>query len=246
MNPLLYKIKTSIFSGETHTILFLGDSTTSTEWVFPSWRSIFEYVLKLHLEDSKAGWNLSWWNLKFINSSLDGSTTKDILGRIDSDILKYEPNLFVGLFGDNDIDKFSEVEHGENTRNIIRKLSANIDDVIYSPGITTANEYHNGRYKDYIAEEKVDSIKLPNIHSLNMFEKYKSFDHKKFYTNLLPQHEKFLNDGKGGNFDAFHPNPLGNAYMAKILLEEIFDISFDPEKFMEGVRDDTVKYPQWQ
>lgn len=251
MNQLLNSIKKKIFTGQNYVILFSGDSTTSTEWVFPSWRAVLEYVLKMHLEkagkstsDSLNAWAYSWWNMKFINSSMNGATTQDIIDRMDNDILKFKPDLFIGIFGDNDVDKISEQLHGEQIRTILTRLTASISDVVYSPGITIANDYHNQRNKEYIAEENVESLETSNLHYVNMYEEFAKYDHKRFFTGLYAwPDEEYLSDGKGGKFDAFHPNSLGNAYIAKILLKELFDIEFDPEGFIEDVRNG-VKYPR--
>ncbi len=46
--------------------------------------------------------------------------------------------------------------------------------------------------------------------------------------------------------DPIHPNALGNVYIAKMFLEEVFGIEVNPEKFLDDTRSDTVKYPRWK
>lgn len=36
-----------------------------------------------------------------------------------------------------------------------------------------------------------------------------------------------------GDIDPHHPNQLGNAYIAKVILKETFDVDFDPEKYIK-------------
>ena len=40
---------------------------------------------------------------------------------------------------------------------------------------------------------------------------------------------------KAGEIDPSHPNQLGNAYIAKVLLDKIWGIKFDPEKYIKNV-----------
>lgn len=237
MNTLLYEIKKSISSNQTYTILFYGDSTTSTEWVFPSWRAILEYAIKMSLENTRAGWNLSWWNLKFINSGLDGATTQDLIERLDRDVFRYQPNLLIGILGDNDVDKFSVEQHGRNIRTLLDLISQKIPHTVYSPGLTTINPTHNKKYAELIKAESLESLDSTKIHLVNLFEEFKKYNHERFFTFEFNKGEEFLSDGAGGKIDAFHPAAQGQAYIAKILLERIFDIQFDPELFLKTWRE---------
>ncbi|MEA3449779.1 MAG: hypothetical protein U9Q85_02265 [Patescibacteria group bacterium] len=47
-----------------------------------------------------------------------------------------------------------------------------------------------------------------------------------------------------GAIDFGHPNQLGNAYIAKIILKEIFDIDFDPELYIKETLEGK-KYPSY-
>ncbi len=98
-NPLLQDLKSKISVDEKFRILFYGDSTASCEWVFPNWRSIIEYVLKMHLEDftDTPNWSLSWRNLNFINASLNGATTQDFIERLERDVVSYSPDMIIYL-----------------------------------------------------------------------------------------------------------------------------------------------------
>jgi len=47
---------------------------------------------------------------------------------------------------------------------------------------------------------------------------------------------------EGGESDLEHPNQLGNAYIAKIILKEVFDIDFDADKYIRETFEG-LKYP---
>lgn len=45
--------------------------------------------------------------------------------------------------------------------------------------------------------------------------------------------------------DPVHPNSLGNIYIAKMILENAFGISVNPEKFLKEIRSDRIKSCGW-
>ncbi len=56
---------------------------------------------------------------------------------------------------------------------------------------------------------------------ISMFVLYKKYPTEKFFT--------FLDEG---DIDLQHPNQLGNAYIAKVILKEVFNVEFDPDKYI--------------
>jgi len=251
MTTLLEDIKSVISLDQKFKIVFYGDSTTSTEWVHPNWRGIIEYVVKMELEDfepAKGGtgsWNYSWWNLNFINSGLNGATTKDFLNRLSKDVFTYSPDMIIAITGDNDVDKITEKEHAENHRKILTRLTNKIKHVYYATSIYTAQDTHNAKYKGYVKElAKVFPFK--DVTFIDLFELYSKYPIERFYTYVIDKEdEECLTDEKGGNTDTMHPNALGNAYIAKILLKEIFGLEFDPEMYIADLNSG-LKYPRYK
>jgi hypothetical protein len=77
---------------------------------------------------------------------------------------------------------------------------------------------------------------------VDLFNIYKSFPLRKFYT--FKSEENVPEHIKEGEIDFLHPNQLGEAYVAKAVLKEVFGIEFDPELYWK----DTLageKYPKY-
>ena len=75
-----------------------------------------------------------------------------------------------------------------------------------------------------------------------MFNLYKRFPLEKFFTFI--SEENPVAGIKEGEIDPDHPNQLGNAYIAKLILEEVFSLDFNPEIYIN----DTLKgekYPKY-
>ena len=79
-----------------------------------------------------------------------------------------------------------------------------------------------------------------NFFKIDMFNIYQNYSTEKFFT--------FISEGnpvegvKAGDLDLQHPNQLGNAYIAKIILKEIFGINFDADEYIKDTLEGK-KYP---
>ncbi len=212
-------------------IVFLGDSITSAEWVHPNWRDAVEYVLKIELSEKLNDWNLPSWGIRCINSGFDGATTRDWLSKIKTDVLDYKPDMVIVMGTINDMNlKIPSDETKNNIEQLLNALTSNVTSVIYSTDLVTNNNDYNQKYQEYLS--KVTSL-FPrnNILFINMYEEFKKLDLNKFFT-----FESIGNDVVGikqGDLDFIHPNQLGNAYIAKIILDKVFNIKFDPEKYIQ-------------
>lgn len=236
------QIKDYLIKNNKFRIVFVGDSTTSTEWIHPNWREIVEYIVKEELEKIITEWKIPSWGIRGINFGMDGATTEDILNKTD-EILDYKPDLIIGLMGGNDIYKNISVEKSiDNIKNILNKLIKKVPYIFWcnsTPALTGSLE--NEKYKPY-AEETL-KIKLSgNIRLFDMFNEYQKHDLSKFFT--FKSEENLVVGIKEGELDKQHPNMLGNAYIAKILLKEIFGIEFNPEKYLETLLNGE-KYPEY-
>lgn len=231
----LGEIKTKLQKDGKYWIAFVGDSLTSCEWVHPNWREIVEYVLQNEMTKFSNDWKMSEWGIKGFNFGYDGSTTKDILEKINT-IKSINPDLVILMIGGNDVYFGIKVE--EHIKNIQKILISFSDRIVFSTDNCFWNKRESLKYLPYIlADEKINYQKF-----INLFEKSKSFPSKKIYTY---KSEAILEMNiKEGDLDYVHPNQLGNAYIAKIILKEVFDISFDPEKYIKTTLDG-LKYPEY-
>ena len=223
-------------------IAFLGDSITSQEWVHPNWREIVEYVLKMELDNYFNDFKKNWWKLHFVNLGFNGCSTQDVIEMMEDHILCFEPNLTLFMLGDNDMYmNISPSMHKKNIENILDSITQSGAEAILMSAPFTTNEEHNKKYEKYLAEEK--SL-FPKDRSdfLNMYEEHKKFNIAKFYTFVS---EENVEAGiKEGDIDFLHQNTLGNAYIAKVILEKIFDIQFNPEKYLKSLGMGE-KYPEY-
>lgn len=211
-------------------IAFLGTSLTSAEWVHPNWREIVEYVLKEALEEQFTDWRVPSWGIRCINAGFDGANTKDLINLLEKNVIAYEPDLVIVLATSNDI--FSEItpgRHKENIKSIINMLVAKNIKVVYCTNICTNNSAYNEKYLPYL-NEALSLFPYKGVPAINMLEAFENYPLDKFFTFVSSGNE--VVGIKPGELDYIHPNQLGNAYIAKVFLDRIFGISFDPEKYI--------------
>lgn len=240
----LENIKNSLESTGKFWIAFTGDSITSTEWVHPNWREIVEYVLKEEITKKfHADWKLSSWGIRCFNFGFDGSTTKDILEKI-PDILLVKPDLLIGLMGGNDPTFAVSVEQSvQNVQQIITVLNQNGTKVAWCT--STPAGYGSKKNPEYEPYAKALVSQLQNTNQsqiIDMYTIYQQFPLDKFFT--FTSEEIPVEGIKAGDPDVQHPNQLGNAYIAQVILQEVFGIPFDPERYIETTLSGE-KYPQY-
>lgn len=225
-------IKKHIESGKIYKIVFFGDSITSTEWVHPNWREIVEYVVKEEVKKLIDDWKLPSWNIRCINSGLDGSTSADWLDKVDEYVLSYKPNLAISIFGGNDtLFNISSKDHGDNLQKLFELMSGGADKYYFCTTTPYLNSNKNIEYQPFLEAEK-DLILKENVKFVELFNLYLDFPLKRIFTFI--EEEGNPEAGiKPGGLDWGHPNQLGNAYIAKVQLKEIFGIEFDPEQYMK-------------
>ena len=104
----LSDVKDKLKKDGKYWIAFIGDSITSCEWVHPNWREIVQYVLNDKLKGD--------WGFRCFNFGYDGSTTKDILEKVDY-IKSVNLDLVILMIGGND--PFLNVSVTDRINNII-------------------------------------------------------------------------------------------------------------------------------
>lgn len=220
----LEKIKEKLESNKRYWIAFSGDSITSCEWVHPNWREIVEYVLKDQLNYD--------WGIKTFNLAYDGSTTRDLVVRVE-EIKMFKPDLVIMLTGAND--PFHGNIKPEETVGNVTKIKSNLEKegikVVVGTDICPGDKWAEGEFWPY-----AEGLNNSGLDVVKVFEESKKFPRERIFTFIS---EQDIPDErvKKGEKDFWHPNQLGNAYIAKVILEKVFGIEFDPEKFIEETRE---------
>lgn len=223
-------------------IAFTGDSITSCDSVHPNWREILIYVLQSEMtEYLKGEWKTPEWGIKGFNFAYDGATTKDIIEHVD-DILMVKPDLVIGLMGANDyLFEINPEKHVENIQKIANKINQLKSKVVWSTSTPAGKgSKRNKEYEPYgQAFLKAD---LKNISKVDIYSLFQQTPTEKFFTFIS---EEIPIEGiKEGDSDLEHPNQLGNAYIAKYMLKEIFGIEFNPDKYIATTLSGE-KYPDY-
>lgn len=241
----LEDIKKSLQNTGKFWISFVGSSTTSCEWVHPNWREIVEYVLKQELIKQLGDneWKIPSWGIRCFNFGYDGATTKDIIKKL-PDILLVKPDLVLGMMGGNDPLFNIDVEnHVENVKYIINLVTKTGAKIVWATSQGAGKGSHKiAQMKPYAQAVMQSIVNTDNIQTIDMYTDYLQFPSEKIFTFLseaIP-----LENIKEGDPDLIHPNQLGNAYIAKVFLDKVFDIVFDPEKYIQTALAGE-KYPQY-
>ncbi len=237
----LTDISASLLVKGKYWIVFTGDSITSCEWVHPNWRDMVIYVLQEELTALlKGDWKTAEWGIKGFNFAYDGATTKDILERID-DLLLVNPQLVIGLMGGNDPVMGVSVEQSvANIKRISELVTESGSKLIWCNSTPAGKgSKKNPEYKPY-AQAMMQIPDQENFFKIDMFNLYQQYPTEKFFT--FQSEANPLEGIKAGEPDLQHPNQLGNAYIAKIILKQVFNIEFDPEKYIRETLEGK-KYP---
>ena len=235
-------IKNDLLNDGKFNIVFLGDSLTSAEWVHPNWREVIEYVLKEELIKIFDDWKIPSWGIRCYNSGFDGASTKDLTDRLENHVFSYRPDLVICIIGDNDmVYGITPEESREYTKQLIQNITSQIPKLVYCSTIASGNKNYNQRYEKYL-EQIISLFPQPKVQFLNLYKIFQQYSLNKFFT--------FVSSGnpevgiKPGEIDFLHPNQLGNAYLAEILLKEIFQIDFNPEKYLQDTLSGKM-YPEY-
>ena len=229
----LKDIKSYLVNKNRFWIVFTGDSITSCEWVHPNWREIVEYVLKEEVTKFlKGGWKTSEWGIRTFNFAYDGATTKDIFDKTD-EITSVKPDMVILMIGGNDpVSGISKEEHKENIEKIRQMIGKVPTKFVFLTDNNPWNKKASERYRPYVEIDK--QIDMKDSQFINLFEISERFPSEKIYT--FKSRENPVEGIKEGELDYWHPNQLGNAYIAKVILGKVFSIKFDPEKYIKDTQ----------
>ena len=111
-------------------------------------------------------------------------------------------------------------------------------EVFWMTSLAEMREDKNREYEEY-RKATMEVKCYENQKVFDSFNEYKKYDLNKIYTLRTSEYLE-----QNYEKDPTHPNQLGNAYISKMVLKEIFEIDFDPEKFMETTMSGE-KYPKY-
>lgn len=174
---------------------------------------------------------------------MDGATTKDLLEGLEDYVLDLNTHLVIILAGKNDMHrKISVKSHLKNINKIIKKLKKQKIDIVFISSTPSLYQKYNENFRKYVT--KYDKFFSKNrVTYFNLFNEFQNYDLERFFTFKSPYGIEELGI-KSGQKDPFHPNQLGNAYIAQTILEKVFAISFDPEKYIEDTNNNKM-YPSY-
>ena len=138
--------------------------------------------------------------------------------------------------------KISVNKYVQNLNLITDQIIAKGIQVVWSstiPGGFGSNK--NNEYKPY-AQAFLQIPDKKNLMKIDMFHLYKQFPLERIFT--FKSEENPIEGIKQGEPDLQHPNQLGNAYIAKVILEKVFNISFNPELYINNTLAGE-KYPRF-
>ena len=233
---MLEKIKKKLETNGRFWICFTGDSITSCEWVHPNWRDILVYVLQNEMTKVLNGnWQLAEWGIRGFNFAYDGATTRDIVERL-NDLLLVKPELVIGLMGGNDpVLGVSVPESVKNIGAIVDRAASVGSEVVWCNSTPSGKgSKKNNEYAPY-AKAFMQMSEREGFFKIDMFNIYQKFPTDNFFT--FSSEENVVEKIKAGEPDPQHPNQLGNSYIAKVILEDVFGISFDPERYIKDTLD---------
>ncbi|MEP3837809.1 MAG: GDSL-type esterase/lipase family protein [Algibacter sp.] len=163
---------------------------------------------------------------KVVNAGIGGNTTKDLLKRIDKDVLAGNPGLVILMVGTNDMLNSKKMMDYNNYRAnlniLIQKIKSAGSELVLMNPIPADSEYLFERHdKSLFTEspnEKLDKAgnivaslaKENNVHFYDLNAKFKALN--------LPQHNQDLlikNEKNSGKKDGVHPTALGYRFIAQ-------------------------------
>lgn len=220
---------------ETFRLVFLGDSITATEWIHPNWREIVEYVLKDKAGESVSDWKTASWGMRCYNCGFDGSATADIAKLMNDEVFSLYPDMVIYQVGDNDADLgVSVADYRKNLEENIDRLKTFVRKVVLVSDMGSLSEQLNAKYLEYVGVLRAVA-KEKELQLVDIFDLFSENEMKKFFTLKSPGNE--VVGIKPGEIDILHPNQLGNAYYAKVVLKDVFDVEFSPEKYFKSIEE---------
>lgn len=240
---MLQEIEKTLHNSGSYRIVFLGDSIVSCEWIHPNWREIVEYVIKEELQDTMEDYRVPSWGVRCFNAGFDGSGTDDIAKMLDQEVLRHNPHMVIWFTTGNDIlYNVSVSEHVEKIQTIIDQLRDKTQLVVCT-SVSKGNKRYDETYGAY-AETLAQKFPQEGVQFIDLYKILHKYDGDKMYdlVNMFGNKDLHI---KPGDIDYAHPGILGNAYIAKIVLQEVYSIFFDPERYLDDIKN-KMMFPQYK
>lgn len=161
-----------------------------------------------------------------INAGVGGNTTKDLLKRVDRDVIAKKPDLVIMMVGTNDMLNSKKMvdykTYTSNLKTLIDKIKSNGSELVLMSPIPADSAYLFTRHDRHLFKEtpndKIDKIS-EIVKELAMENRVLFFDlNAEFKALNLPQHNKDLlikNKKNSGRKDGVHPTALGYRFIAQ-------------------------------
>jgi lysophospholipase L1-like esterase len=167
------------------------------------------------------GWRLNEYfpDRDFLNRGISGQITGQMLGRMESDVIKLKPAIMLVLAGTNDIARGVPVSTIEDNLTAIADLADFHSIKVILASVMPVSDYHKDVNPNY---EMTRTRPLATIRALNDW--IKSFCTRREFTYL--DYYSAMVDGDGYlkadiADDGLHPNSLGYRLMAPVALAAI-------------------------
>lgn len=158
--------------------------------------------------------------IAIVNSGVSGNTTKNLLARIDSDVINQHPDLSIVMAGTNDMlnsrKMISYKEYKQNLEQIIIRLKTEGSQVLLMSPPPVDSAYLFERHNKALYKEAPNAI----MDSVSRIVEQLAFDQEVLFLDLhamfqkmdLPKHNQdlyFRNAKNSGKRDGVHPTVLG-------------------------------------
>jgi acyl-CoA thioesterase-1 len=189
----------SLALGSNVTIVAFGDSITEGYAVKNNYVNMWKKALKEKYPGAA---------IKMINAGVSGDTAREGLKRLESDVLRHNPDLVSIGFGWNDLTQRVGKKNFEKTlREIVKKIKGknpSTEILLLTTSLVNDNlaNAYSKRYNEIIR-------KVAREHNLGLVDIYKSWK-KKLESGVLP--EKYM-------ADFVHPNEEGHKIFAEELMK---------------------------
>jgi lysophospholipase L1-like esterase len=217
------------------TVVCIGDSTTSQEWVHPNWLDWLTFTLKQQEPWPKG------LNRRVINSGRDGAFIHEVVDEFERQVGMYEPDVVIASFGFNDIELAGKVDMEEQLSRLFSKIQHVGANLVTWSTYAIPHLKHSKRLK-VISEQYrtlTETFEGVFVDMYAEFERY-NLDHLFTYTT---EDGNELWEIPPGARDFLHCNEIGNYIMADKIAREVFESELlEWESLGNMKKMDTTKY----
>lgn len=165
-----------------------------------------------------------------INAGVGGNSSKNLLERVDTDVIARNPDVVILMIGTNDMLNSNKMisyrEYENNLKTLVQKIEPTGAKIVLMAPPPADSVYLFQRHDRKLFKEtpniKLDSVrhiitKLATEKDLGYIDLY-----QKFIDRNLPNHNTDLfikNERNSGRKDGVHPTPLGYRFIAQVVFE---------------------------